>query len=127
MKKQGKLPTSEEFLAFWQGQDVVSWRTLRPYVLYISGFALYAVIVRAVADVLPSRCWLAYLAFAVAYIVLLPYLWVQIVWKRYARFIGVRNAATGWVETQPGHGVAPTRNGNRSVRQASVVNAVSDC
>lgn len=85
MKKQENLPTPEEFVAFWNASTVFTWRSLLPHLLYVSGFALYAVIVSVVVK--PGRFWAAYLGFAIVYILLVPYLWMRIVWKRDARFI----------------------------------------
>jgi predicted RNA-binding Zn-ribbon protein involved in translation (DUF1610 family) len=87
MKKQGKLPTSAEFVAFWQAENAVSWRKVLPWVIYPSGFAIYAVVVRLIVNVIPGRFWWAYLGLGVAYIVLVPYAWMRFVWKHYARFI----------------------------------------
>ena len=79
MKKQENLPTPEEFVAFWNASTVFTWRSLLPHLLYVSGFALYAVIVSVVVK--PGRFWAAYLGFAIVYILLVPYLWMRIVWK----------------------------------------------
>ncbi len=87
MKKPIELPTAKEFVAFWEARNVASWRSVLPLAFYLSGFALYAVIVRVLVQVIPGRFWLAYLGFAIAYILLVPYVWIRIQWKRHARFI----------------------------------------
>jgi hypothetical protein len=86
-QRQTDLPTREEFIAFWRVANRTSWRRILPHLIYLSGLATYAVIVRAVASRLPGILWVVYLQVAVAYIVLTPYLWERHVWRRDARFL----------------------------------------
>jgi hypothetical protein len=90
MEDNERLPTREEFVAFWE--SIHSWRSILPHVLYLSGLALYVAIVRAILKFkfISGRFWLVYLGLlglAVAYIILFPYMWIRIVQKRFGRFI----------------------------------------
>ncbi len=88
MKKQTDLPTPEEFIAFWRAAIAGSWRDALPHVLYMSGLVLYAVIVGAALKYHPGVVeWFLGFAFAIVYIVVLPWTWMLFVWKRDARFI----------------------------------------
>jgi hypothetical protein len=98
MKKETTLPTPEEFVAFWQASEVRSWRNALPYALYLSGFALYAVIAQAVVKLLSDDFWPTYignivivwnapLILAVVYVFLVPFVWATVYWRLYARSI----------------------------------------
>jgi hypothetical protein len=89
MTKETTEPTREEFLAYWrkgeEERSKFSWRTVRPYVIYIGGLALFAAIIRSLD---PSYGFaVAAVLIAVAYIIAVPWLWIVTGQRRYAKFI----------------------------------------
>ena len=80
-------PTRDEFVAFWEKHtsEMSSWRALVPHCIYVCGFALYALVVCLMPDA--ERFWLVLLAVAIAYIILVPYIWIRTSQARHARFI----------------------------------------
>ena len=80
-----KQPSREEFITYWKDYDSTSWRKLVPYALYLGCLAIYAFVVRQIDA--EGRYWVFSLIIAIAYVVLIPYLYIKRIQTRYARFI----------------------------------------
>jgi hypothetical protein len=78
-------PGREAFIAYWRDYGTSRWRQLLPYVLYLGGLGLFALVVRRIDT--QGRFWPASLAVAVGYLILFPYLSIRRVHRRFARFI----------------------------------------
>lgn len=111
MTEGKREPTREEFLAYWrkgeQERKEFSWRTVRPYVIYIGGLALFATLVRFFHPSVGVA--ITAVLIAVTYVIAVPWLWIATAQRRYARFIRCpqcgdwlgRDLSGAWYGTNP--------------------------
>ncbi len=80
-----EIPDRDEFIAYWNEDQIFRWRKLLPYVLYVGGLAVYALLVHLIDSarhLMPMS-----LALGLVYVFLVPYVAVKAYRKKYSRFI----------------------------------------
>jgi len=80
-----RLPNRDDFIAFWQDCHTFKFRKLAPLGIYLGGLALYAIVIRMIDTT--GHFAIPAFAGAIAFVILLPVIYVGIYWKRYDRFI----------------------------------------
>ena len=84
-------PNREAFIAYWKDFGTFRWRQLPFYLLYPGFLAVCVFYVRRIDS--EGRFWRPALALAIGYVILVPYLLMRLVHKRFARFIRCPNCS----------------------------------
>lgn len=93
----------QEFNGFWNRDN--TWRSLIPHGIYLLGFALSAALARLIEP--PESFREAFVALAVVYIVLVPWLGVRAYHRRNAKFLRCANCGDWFGRDSSGAWIGP--------------------